>query len=399
MKRVVMVSAKRTPFGRFRGGLAAYSPVDMAVAAGDAAIGTIDRSLVDQVILGTVLAAGQGMNVARQVGVKLNLPLSVPAWSLNMMCGSGLQAALTAVSAIRAGEARLILAGGSESMSQAPLLVPRPPRGQAPDATSAVDSMMRDGLVDTFSQRLMGVQTEELAQAFSIGRAEQDLMALRSQHLYAKAKEGRFFDDFVVPMGTLEADEHPRPETTWEALASLKPAFDAAGTVTAGNSSGVNDGAAMILLAERDFAKANGWPILAEWVEGIVVGCDPARMGLGPVHAIRSLFERLKIGWNDIDALEINEAFAAQTLACLKELELTLDGSSDLSQATAPGGRKMAFNAEGGAIALGHPIGASGARLLGQLAWKIARGASQSAIASLCIGGGMGIAALLRGPD
>lgn len=399
MNQVVIVDAKRTPFGRYRGALAAMSPVDLAVKAADAMLTRIDRSLVDQVILGNVLSAGQGMNVARQVAIKLELPLRTPAWSINMMCGSGLQSALAAVTAIRAGEARAVLVGGTESMSQTPLLVARPGKGQSPDATAAVDCMQRDGLVDSFSGRHMGWQAEALATRFQISRNTQDAFAHRSQQLFAAAQADGFFGDEVAPVAGLDADQHPRPEVSRDDLADLKPVFDPAGSVTAGNASGVNDGAAVALLAERKFALSQGWPVLAQWVDGVVVGVDPQQMGLGPVPAIETLLKRTRRPWDAIDTLEINEAFAAQSLACLDQLGLSLDVSKVTRQLSLPDGHQIDFNGEGGAIAVGHPLAASGGRLLGHVAWKIARGQSRCAIASLCIGGGMGIAALLVAAD
>lgn len=402
MKRVVIVAAKRTPFGRFRGALAELSPVDLAVIAGNAALAGIDRTLIDQVILGNVLAAGHGMNIARQVAIKLALPVATPASTVNMMCGSGMQSALMAVSAIRAGEAKAVLVGGTESMSQSSLLMSRPAKGQQPDAAAAVDSMQRDGLVDSFSNRHMGEQAEELAKEFHISRETQNEFAARSQHLFGAALLRGDFADEVVVAGKLGADQHPRPEVTMAELALLQPVFQKSnsnGTVTAGNASGINDGAAFLLLADHEFAEFNRWPILAEWIDGVVVGCDPARMGLGPVHAIKTLMQRTKRNWANIDTLEINEAFAAQTLACLQAMDLSLDVSAEQTFARTVDGHRIEFNREGGAIAIGHPLAASGARLLTHLAWNIAAGKSRSAVGSLCIGGGMGIAAMLTVPQ
>lgn len=399
MKRVVIVDARRTPFGRFRGALAALSPVDLAVQAAQPMFRRIDRTLVDQVILGNVLAAGQGMNVARQVALQLDLPLRTPAWSVNLMCGSGLQSALAAVTAIRAGEARAVLVGGAESMSQAPLLLTRPGKGQVPDATATVDSLLRDGLVDSQSGRHMAEQAEALASGFHISRTAQDAFAHRSQQLFAAAQAAGRFADELVPVAGLSTDQHPRPEVTPASLATLQPAFDPAGSVTAGNASGINDGAAVALLAERQFALSQGWPALAEWIDGVVVGVDPQQMGLGPVPAVEALLQRTGRRWEAIDTLEINEAFAAQTLACLDQLGLTLDLASVNRQAKLPSGHQLDFNSVGGAIAVGHPLAASGGRLLAHLAWKIARGRSRAAIGSLCIGGGMGIAALLAAAE
>lgn len=395
MTRIAIVAARRTPFGRFGGGLASFSPVELAAVAATATLKGIDPEDVDLVVLGNVLAAGHGMNIARQAAVHAGLPIETPAWSVNMMCGSGLQAAVLGVQAIRSGEARAVLVGGVESMSQAPLLLPRPPKGASPDLSAVVDSMQRDGLIDSFSRRHMGETVEELARERDISRAEQDAFAERSQRLHAAAaKEGRFTDELVA-VGGLHRDEHPRPEVTRESLSQLRTVFDPQGSVTAGNSSGINDGAAMILLADWEWAQSRGWPVLAEWREAVSVGCDPQRMGLGPVHAIRKLFQKTESGFGDIDSLEINEAFAAQTLACLKEMELELSGD-DLATRQ---GVALKFNPDGGAIAVGHPLGASGARLLTHLAHRIARGESQRGIVSLCIGGGMGIAALIDRPN
>ena len=395
MKAVVIVAARRTPWTRFRGPLANLSPVDFAAAAAAATLANVDRGRVDQLIVGNVLAAGHGMNLARQVGVRIGLPIATPAMTINLMCGSGMQAALTAVTAIRAGEANVVLAGGSESMSQAKLLVSRPGKGQQPDLADCTDSLQRDGLVDTFSDRHMGQQAEELAARFNISRAEQDAFAIRSQRLYATARAAGRFQDEIVPIGDTDADQHPRPDVTRGDLAGLKPVFLPDGSVTAGNSSGINDGAAFVLLAEREFALRQRWPILARWVDGVVIGCDPARMGLGPVPAIGELLRRSKTDWSQVDSLEINEAFAAQTLACLKSLGMTLDLSDPAAPLRTATGHSIALNACGGAIALGHPLAASGARLLAHLACRIGRGESRTAIGSLCIGGGMGIASLL----
>lgn len=383
MTRIVICAARRTPFGKFRGGLATLGPVELAMAAGRAVLQDLNPAGIDLVVLGNVLAAGHGMNIARQVGVQLGLPLEVPAYTVNMMCASGLQSVLLGAQAIRAGEARAVLCGGVESMSQSPLLISRPVPKEAPDVATAVDSMLRDGLVDSFSRRHMGETVEDLAAEYGITRAEQDAFAARSQRNWAAAQAARRFADELVPLNGLEADEHPRPQSTVETLASLKTVFRPDGTITAGNSSGVNDGAAVLLLADSEWAKSQGWPVLAEFELGVVVGCDPQRMGLGPVHALRSLVARRGRSLNDFDTLELNEAFAAQSLACLKELGLSADESS-------------AVNPDGGAIALGHPIGASGARLLTHLAWRIARGESKQAAAALCVGGGMGIAAAVK---
>ncbi len=404
MKRVVIVGAKRTPLGKFRGALAKLTPVELGVAAAAGALDRVGPQSIDQIFVGNVFAAGHGMNIARQIGVRSGVPLDAPATTVNVMCGSGMQAALLGAMAIRAGESRVCLVGGTESMSQAGLLVPRPEKGQAPDVSLAVDTMLRDGLRDTFGDRHMGEQAESLAAEFGIGRDAQDRYALRSQRLQGLAARSGWFEDEIVPVGGLASDQHPRPDSTLDELAALKTPFLDGGSVTAGNSSGINDGAAMLVLAEESHALVSGWPILARWVDGVIVGCEPERMGLGPVLAIKRLFERTGSGWGDVDKLEINEAFAAQTLACLKGLGLSTDfggegfgvsPESPTREVTAPGGRRIPFNSEGGAIAIGHPLAASGARLLVHLAWQIRKGRSRCGVGALCIGGGMGIAAML----
>lgn len=398
MGQVVIVAARRTPFGRFGGRLAQRSPVALAGIAAQAVLEGLDASAVDQVILGQVLAAGHGMNVARQVALGIGLPQHVPAWTVNMMCGSGLQAALLGAQAIRAGDARAVLVGGVESMSQAALLLPRPAKGQSPDLSRVVDSLQRDGLLDSFSHRHMADTAEDLAVERNITRELQDAFAERSQKLYVKAQQAGRLADELVEVDGMSTDEHPRPEVTRGSLAELRPAFRENGTVTAGNSSGINDGAAMLLLADDEFAREQGWPVMALWRHGVAVGCDPQRMGLGPVFAIRRLLEQTGCHLGDIDTLEINEAFAAQTLACVRDLGLSLDLTHVTRVCKTADGAVIALNPAGGAISLGHPLAASGARLLTHLAWEISHRHSRRAIASLCIGGGQGIAAMLTAP-
>ena len=380
MVEICIVAAKRTPIGRFLGSLKDRSAADLACVAGEAALRGLDPELIHQVIVGNVLGAGLGMNVARQVGVRLGLPLSVPAYSVNMMCASGMQAVLLAAQAIKAGEARVVLCGGTESMSNAPYLLPRARSGLKFGDATLVDSVLCDGLVDAFDHRHMALTAEALAKQYGILRIEQDEFALRSQQRYESARAAGRFADELVPIDKLDRDEHARAETTLEGLAKLKPAFDPQGTITAGNASGINDGAAMLVVADREFAAAHGWPILATLMSWATCGCDPKLMGLGPVHAIRKLMDRDGMKLDPLDTIEINEAFAAQTKACARELALD----------------ESRLNPDGGAIAMGHPIGASGARLLVHLAHKLARGESSYALASLCVGGGQGIAAVLK---
>ena len=377
MNEVVVLAAKRTPIGRFLGGLADFSAVDLGIAAGDAALAEIAKSDIDQVIIGNVLSAGAGMNVARQIGVGLKLPLATPAFTVNMMCASGLQAVLLAAQAIRTGAANCVLCGGTESMSQAPYLLPRARSGYKLGDGTLVDTVLRDGLVDAFDHRHMALTAEALATEFGVSRDDQDQFALQSQQRYATSQAANVFAGEIVPVKKLTADEHPRGDTTRERLAGLKPAFDPAGTVTAGNASGINDGAAMLVLASAEFAQQRGYAPLARFVDGVAVGCDPKWMGLGPVHALRRLVTHTKCELREQDHIEINEAFAAQALACVRDLRL----------------EPSRINPHGGAIALGHPIGMSGARLAVHLVHQLVAGKVDRGYAALCVGGGMGIAA------
>jgi len=293
-----------------------------------------------------------------------------------MMCASGMQAVALAVQAIQAGQANAILCGGTESMSNAPYLLECARAGYKLGDGKLVDALLRDGLMDPLSREHMGGGVERLAKECGVTRADQDTFALRSQRRYFAASEaGRFAAELVV-LPELQRDEHPRADTKLEKLATLKPVFDPAGTITAGNASGINDGAAMLVVCDRETARRQHWQPLAVITGTAAVGCAPDRMGLGPVHAIRKLCDRL----DDFDTIEINEAFAAQTLACLKELKLTGDDR---------------VNPDGGAIAVGHPIGASGARLVVHLAHRLAAGQTHRGLAALCVGGGMGIAVAL----
>lgn len=379
MKPVYIIGAKRTPQGRFMGSLAKKSAVELALAAGRAALDGIDLDLIDQVIIGNVLSAGQGMNIARQMGVDLQIPIDRPAFTVNMMCASGMHAVMLAAQAIQAGQARVVLCGGTESMSNAPYLLTRARAGYKLGDGVLVDSLLRDGLVDTFSNKHMGLTAERLAAEYHLDREAQDAFAWRSQQRWAEAQAQGEFRDELVPMIELAQDEHPRPENTLEQLAGLKPAFKADGTITAGNASGINDGAAMLVVCDEQTLAEHGLRPLALLRAMVVVGCDPERMGLGPVHATRELCRQEHCQLEDLDAVEINEAFAAQTLACIKELRFDPEK----------------VNSRGGAIALGHPIGASGARLLVHLTHRISRREVQRALATLCVGGGMGMATFM----
>jgi acetyl-CoA C-acetyltransferase len=376
MGNIYIVSAKRTPQGAFLGSLVKHSAVDLAMVAGRAALEKVDADKIDQVIVGNVLSAGLGMNIARQIGVGLGVPIDRIAYSVNMMCASGMQAIILAVQTIRAGDAETILCGGTESMSRAPFVLDRARSGYKLGDGKLIDVILKDGLTDSFSNTHMGLTAETLAEEFGISRTRQDEFAAQSQQKYGKAFEANAFADEIVVMEELDHDEHPRAGTTVETLAKLKAVFKRDGTVTAGNASGINDGASMLVVCSEKAMQENGWFPLAVISGCASVGCEPARMGLGPVHATEKLCEKYGMDVNDFDAIELNEAFASQSIACIEKLGL------DVSK----------VNPNGGAIALGHPIGASGARIVTHLANRIARGEITNGLATLCVGGGMGSA-------
>ncbi len=374
MKPVYIIHAKRTPIGRFGGGLKALTAAELGHALGDAMLPQELRTHIQQVILGQVLQAGSGMNVARQIGLKLGLPQEVPAYTVNMACGSSLKAIALAADAIRSGENDLVLAGGVELMSRAPHYAMDLRWGKKLGDSSMQDAMFVDGLTDPLLKIGMGETAERIADKHSITRAEQDAFAALSQSRVAASRTALSRE--IIPAGELTEDEHPRADTTVESLAKLKPAFRKDGTVTAGNASGINDGAALALLASEDAVSRHGLKPRARIIASAAVGCDPALMGLGPVGAIRKVCTQTGWSLDEIDAIEINEAFAAQVLGCNRELNL------DTTK----------LNPRGGAIALGHPIGASGARVLVTLLHHLEDHGLRRGIASLCIGGGMGIA-------
>lgn len=375
---VYLVSARRSAIGRFGGGFKSLAPADLALPVAEAVVPAAVKPAIHQVILGQVLQAASGMNVARQVGLRLGVPQTSPAFTVNMVCASGLKAVALAADAIASGEASLVLAGGVESMSRAPYYATDFRWGRKLGDSALTDAILADGLTDPLLDLGMGETAERIADLLKISREEQDQFALTS-HQRALAARSAFLRE-VVPIktrdGSIADDEHPRADTTLEKLAQLKPAFRPAGTVTAGNSSGINDGAALVLVAGETAAKQHGFQPRARVVAAAAVGCDPATMGLGPVGAIRRLCE--ETGWklDEVDAIEINEAFAAQTLGCVKELRL------DTTK----------LNQRGGGVALGHPIGCSGARVLVTLLHLMEDMNFKRGIASLCVGGGMGVA-------
>jgi acetyl-CoA C-acetyltransferase len=374
MKPVYIIDARRTPIGRFGGGLKAITASELGHALGDAMLPQELRAHIEQVILGQVLQAGSGMNVARQIGLKLGLPQQVPAYTVNMACGSSLKAVALAADAIRSGENDLVLAGGVEMMSRAPHYATDLRWGKKLGDSSMQDAMFVDGLTDPLLKIGMGETAERIADKHSITRAEQDAFSALSQSRVAASRAALSRE--IIPAGDLTEDEHPRADTTVDSLSKLKPAFRKDGTVTAGNASGINDGAALALLASEDAVSRHGLKTRARIIASAAVGCDPALMGLGPVGAIRKVCALTGWSLDEVDAIEINEAFAAQALGCNRELNI------DTAK----------LNPRGGAIALGHPIGASGARVLVTLLHYLEDHGLRRGIASLCIGGGMGIA-------
>lgn len=377
-KPVHIIDARRSAIGRFGGGFKSVSVADLGAAVGEVVAPGALRAHIDQVILGQVLQAGCGMNVARQIGWKLKLPLETPAFTVNMACGSSLKAVALGADAIEAGESDLILAGGVENMSRAPHYATDLRWGRKLGESALQDAMFVDGLTDAMLHIGMGETAERIADQSGITREEQDAFAAMSQQRAGENRDA--FRREIVSVsgadGIVSVDEHPRADTTAEKLAGLKPAFRKNGTVTAGNASGINDGAAMVLLAGDDALKKHGLTSRARVIASAAVGCDPAVMGLGPIGAIRKVCAMTGWSLDSVEAIEINEAFAVQALACARELGI------DLAR----------LNQRGGAIALGHPIGASGARVLVTLLHILEDKNLKRGIASLCIGGGMGIA-------
>jgi acetyl-CoA C-acetyltransferase len=384
---VVVLSACRTPLGSFGGAFKDLSAVDLGTVVVREAIARAKVEPVDvgDVILGCVLQAGSGMNVARQVALKAGLPVEVPGETINRVCGSGLQAVVHAVEAIRVGYVDTIVAGGTESMSKAPYLLKGARWGYRMGNAEAIDSMLDEGLTCAIGGCHMGVTGEEVASRYNVSRADQDAFAVESQRRAAAAiANGSFRAEIVavdVPQRKGEAvrvdtDEYVRPGTSLDKLAALKPAFMKGGSVTAGNASGINDGAAAMVITTAAKAKKVGTAPLARILAYVTTGVDPAIMGIGPVPAIRKVLDRAGLKVTDIDLFELNEAFAAQSLAVMRELDLD----------------PVKTNVNGGAIALGHPIGASGARLLTTLVHALKARGGRYGVASLCIGGGMGVA-------
>jgi acetyl-CoA C-acetyltransferase len=392
MTAIVITAAKRTAIGAFMGSLKDMSAVDLGVAAIRPVLEGLILDDIADVIVGNVLQAGQGMNPARQVALKVGLPEKIPGQTVNRVCGSGLQAVVNAVQGLKSGDGILYIAGGIESMSRAPFLLPHARAGNRFGHSEVVDVILSEGLTDPQLGYAMGITAENVAARWKITRDEQDAFACESQRRAAAAKEGGAFTEEVITVHlpnrkgaiAFSQDEHVRPDTTMEGLAKLRPAFKPdGGTVTAGNSSGLNDGAAMLAITTEDYAREHGLPVLARILSYATVGVDPQVMGIGPAAAVPAALSRAGLGLSDIDLFELNEAFAAQAIAVTRDLGV--DSSK--------------VNITGGAIALGHPIGASGARVLVTLIHALRRTGKEHGVASLCIGGGMGIAMVLSAAD
>jgi acetyl-CoA C-acetyltransferase len=390
MNEVVVVEALRTPTGRFGGCFKGVSAVDLAARVIKESIERtgIGDEEIDEVVMGMVYQGGARANPARQAVLVAQLPHAVPAMTINKLCGSGLKSVGLAMQAIQVGSAEVVMAGGMENMSQVPYVLHGARWGQRLGHGAVEDMMLLDGLWDCFYDCHMGVTAENLAEEYDISRQAQDEYALESQRRWAQAQQADLFAREVVPVDvpsrggqqTHAVDEHPRPETTLEQLAALKPAFKEGGTVTAGNASGINDGAAGLLLMSENRAKGAGLKPLAYVRDVVSAGVDPRVMGIGPAPAIRGLLERSGLTLDAIGRIELNEAFAAQSLAVGRELGLDW----------------QRVNVNGGAIAMGHAVGASGARVATTLLHEMSRSGEQFGIAALCIGGGMGIAALFE---
>ncbi len=385
MREVVIVSAARTAVGTFGGALRDIPAVELGKTAVEEALkrAKIKPEQVEEVILGNVLTAGQGQNPARQVLIRSGIPKEIPATTINKVCASGLKSVMMAAQAIKAGDADVIVAGGIESMSQAPFLVPGARWGYRMNDATLVDEMIQDGLLDIFNRYHMGITAENVAEKFGVSRQDQDALALKSQQNAGQAIQSGRFKEEIVPViipqkkgnpVVFDTDEHPRPSTTKEALAALRPAFRKDGTVTAGNASGINDGGAALVVMAAEKAKALGLEPMARIKSYATAGVAPEIMGTGPVPSSQRALSKAGLTVKDLELVEANEAFAAQAVYV---------------------NRMMGFdpekvNVNGGAIALGHPIGASGARILITLLFEMKKRQARYGLATLCVGGGMG---------
>lgn len=389
-REVYIVSAARTAIGNFGGGLSSLTAVELGVHAAKAAIerAGIEAGLVEETFAGNILSAGEGQNIARQIAVHSGVKQEAPATTINQLCGSGLRAVCLAAQSIMLGETDVVLAGGSESMSNAPYLLKKARFGYKMGNGEMIDSMIHDGLTDAFHNYHMGITAENIAEKWGLSREQQDAFAFESQQRAEKAQNAGVFDEEIVKVEiaqrkktiVVDRDEFPRHGLTLEQLSGLRPAFKKDGTVTAGNASGINDGAAMVVVMSGEKMEELGLKPLARIRSFAYVGLDPQIMGYGPVEATRKALTKAEMKIEDIDLVEANEAFAAQSLAVLGDLNLNPE----------------TVNVNGGAIALGHPVGASGARVLTTLLYEMKRRHSKTGLATLCIGGGQGIAMIVE---
>ena len=391
-KEIVLAGACRTAIGKFGGSLANTPAVELGALVIKEAVrrAGIKPEDVDEVLMGNVLQAGLGQSPARQAAIKAGLPESVPALTVNNVCGSGLKCVNLAADMIAAGDADVMVVGGMVNMSLAPYALPNARFGYRMNDGKVVDVMVNDGLWDAFNNYHMGITAENVAERFGVTREMQDEFSANSQHKYGVAAAAGKFDEEIVPvmvkvkkeMVEFKVDEQPRPDSTAEKLANLKPAFKRdGGTVTAGNASGINDGAAALVIMSAEKAKELGVKPLAKIVTGASAGVDPSIMGIGPVYATRKALKKANLELKDIDLIEANEAFAAQSVAVANELGFDMDK----------------VNVNGGAVALGHPIGASGCRILVTLLYEMKRRNANYGLATLCVGGGMGVATIVEG--
>ncbi|KAK6630138.1 hypothetical protein RUM44_005689 [Polyplax serrata] len=391
-KGVFIVAAKRTPFGTFGGKFTNKSACDLLVTAMKAALASseVAPTMVDSVIVGNVTPSSSrdGTFMARHAQLKSGIPLEKNAYSVNRLCGSGFQSIVNGVQEIMAGQSQIVVCGGAENMTQYPFVVRNVRFGTVLGSSQEFEDSLWLGLIDSYCSLPMALTAEKLAKEYKIGRDETDDFALRSQELWKKAQDNGYFKEELAPVTitvkkkeiVVDMDEHPRPETTIDKLKKLPPLFAKDGVVTAGTASGICDGAGALILASEEAVKANCYKPLARLVSYSVAGVEPSIMGIGPAPAIKKLLERTGLKLNDIDMIEINEAFGAQTLACAKDLQLDINK----------------LNVNGGAIALGHPLAASGSRITTHLVYELRRRNAKYGIGSACIGGGQGIALLIE---
>ena len=389
-KKIVLAGACRTAIGTMGGSLSTTPAVELGAIVIKEALkrAGVAPDAVDQVYMGCVIQAGLGQNVARQASIKAGLPIEVPAVTMNVVCGSGLNCVNQAAQMILAGEADVVVAGGMENMSMAPYAIPQGRYGYRMGNATMVDTMVNDALTDAFNQYHMGITAENICEKWGLTREELDEFAAWSQQKTVAAQEAGKFDDEIVPVEVkkkketiiFNKDEGPRPGTTKESIAKLRPAFKKDGIVTAANSSGINDGAAAVIVMSEEKAKELGVTPMATWVAGALAGVDPAIMGIGPVAATKKVMAKTGMTIDDFDLIEANEAFAAQSVAVGKELHINMDK----------------LNVNGGAIALGHPVGAGGCRILVTLLHEMVKRDAKKGLATLCIGGGMGCATIVE---